>query len=61
MAGAKSFQIGGQEVGAIRIMLASDNAGSLSARSEAGNIGDSILSHFTVTFDYRAEIMCLQR
>ena len=41
-------------------MLASDNAGSLSALSEADNIGNSILSRFTVTFDYRSEIMCLQ-
>jgi len=60
-ANAKSFQFGGQDLGEIRILLAPRNAGSLSANSEAGNIGNSILSGFTVTFDYRAGIMCLQR
>jgi hypothetical protein len=60
-ANAKSFQLGGEDLGAIRILLAPRNAGSLSANSEAGNIGNSILSGFTVTFDYRAGIMCLQR
>jgi Aspartyl protease len=57
---AKSFQIGGRELGPLSIMLAPDDAGSLSARSEAGNFGNSILSHFNVTFDYRSETMYLE-
>lgn len=57
---AKSFQIGGMDVGSVSILLASGDAGSLSARFEAGNFGNSILSHFTVTFDYRSEAMYLE-
>jgi hypothetical protein len=34
--------------------------GAFSIRSEAGNFGNSILSRFTVTFDSRSEILCLQ-
>ena len=57
---AKSFQIGGKELGSIGILMASGDAGSLSARFEAGNFGNSILSHFTVTFDYHSEAMYLE-
>jgi len=57
---AKSFQIGDMDVGSVRILLASGGAGSLSARFEAGNFGNSILSHFTVTFDYHSEAMYLE-
>jgi hypothetical protein len=57
---ARSFQVGGNELGPLNIMLAPEDAGSLSARSEAGNFGNAILSHFNVTFDYRARVMYLE-
>lgn len=60
VARAKSFQIGGKELGSINILLASEDTGSLSARFEAGNLGNSILSRFRVTFDYRSEAMYLE-
>ncbi|MFZ0797336.1 MAG: pepsin/retropepsin-like aspartic protease family protein, partial [Terriglobales bacterium] len=56
---AKSFQLGGRELGPLNILLAPENGGTLSARSEAGNFGCALLSHFRVTFDYRAEAMYL--
>jgi hypothetical protein len=37
------------------VLLAGDHMGSLSSRAEAGNIGQSVLSHYTVTFDYAHE------
>jgi hypothetical protein len=57
---AKDFRIGTRELGSTNILLSSENAGSLSARSEAGNFGNSILSRFKVTFDYRSETMYLE-
>jgi hypothetical protein len=57
---AKSFHFGGRELGPIGILLAPENGGSLSARSEAGNFGNAILSHFKVTFDYRSSAMYLE-
>jgi hypothetical protein len=60
MAHAQSFAMGGAHWGSIDILLAGDNAGSLSSRSEAGNLGGSVLSHFRVTFDYRREEMILE-
>lgn len=59
MARADSFRIGTADIGSLDIMVAQENAGSLSARSEAGNLGNSVLSRFAVTFDYRSEMMYL--
>jgi hypothetical protein len=41
------------------VLLAGDNMGGLSSRAEAGNIGESVLSRYRVTFDYRHERMWL--
>jgi aspartyl protease len=60
MARAKSFVIGPSELTDIEIMLAGENAGSLSARFEAGNLGNSILSNFRVTFNYGTGSMFLE-
>ena len=57
---AKSFQIAGHDLGATEVLLGPETEGHPSARSEAGSFGNSVLSHFTVTFDYLSEIMCLQ-
>jgi len=57
---AKDFRIGARDLGGTNILLSSEDAGHLSARSEAGNFGNSILSHFNVTFDYRSETMYLE-
>jgi hypothetical protein len=54
------LDLGGIAVKDLIARLAEDKAGAFSARSEAGNIGESILSRFTVTFDYRHEIMALE-
>ena len=50
----QSFTIGGFDLGAMEVLLSSDTAGSLSSRAEAGNVGNSILSRFVVTFDFRS-------
>jgi hypothetical protein len=59
---AQAFKIAGVNLGSIKLLLSSDSSGSLSARAEAGNAGDSILSRFKrVTFDYRGEHMYLEK
>jgi hypothetical protein len=58
--GAGSFRIATQTLDDLRILIPSDHAGSLSARWEAGNFGDSVRSHFKVTFNYRSELMHLE-
>ena len=57
MAGTGSFRIADKTLDKLRILIPSDHAGSLSARWEAGNFGNSVLSHFKVTFNYRSEVM----
>ena len=47
------FTIGGFELGMMDVLFSSDTSGSLSARSEAGNLGNSILSRFVVTFNFQ--------
>lgn len=55
-----TLDLGGPLVKDFIARLAEDKAGAFSSRSEAGNIGKSILSRFAVTFDYRHEIMALE-
>jgi hypothetical protein len=56
---AQTFELGPSVLRNLDILLAGENAGSLSARFEAGNFGNAILSRFRVTFDYRRESMIL--
>jgi hypothetical protein len=55
-----NFDIGPSHLRQVKALLAGENTGSLSSRSEAGNFGESILRGFTVTFDYRRETMTLR-
>jgi predicted aspartyl protease len=55
------FTIGGFELGATDALFSSDTSGSLSARSEGGNLGNSILSRFVVTFNFRSGTMYLDQ
>ena len=58
---AQGFQIGNLKLSDIDFLLSSDEKGSLSAKWEAGNIGNEILRHFkAVTLDYSSERMYLQ-
>lgn len=58
---AQSFQVGDQNLSDVDFLLSSDEEGSLSAKWEAGNIGNEILRHFkAVTFDYGSERMYLE-
>ena len=58
---AQGLEIGNQKLSDIDFLLSSDEEGSLSAKWEAGNIGNEILRHFkVVTFDYSSERMYLQ-
>jgi len=57
---ARTFQWGGLFLGGVPTMVAGENSGSLSSRSEAGNVGESIVSRFRATFDYRRETMFLE-
>jgi Aspartyl protease/PDZ domain len=59
LARAQSFAIGGVLVSRIAARLAEDSAGSFASRSEAGNIGQSVLARFNVVFDYRRATMWL--
>jgi len=57
---ARTFEIGDQKLTDLTVLLAADMEGSLSAKWEAGNIGNSVLRHFKVTFDYRSELIYLE-
>lgn len=54
------FVLGPSVLTNVDILFPGENAGSLSARFEAGNFGNAILSRFRVTFDYRDELMILE-
>lgn len=56
-----NFTIGGFDLGPIDVLFSSDTSGSLSAKAEAGNVGNSVLSQFTVTFSYGSGKMYLER
>jgi len=58
---ALSFKLGPVDLGAIDILFAQDKQGSLSARYEAGNIGNSVLKNFRVTVDYADGAIYLER
>ncbi|HEV2530589.1 pepsin/retropepsin-like aspartic protease family protein [Phenylobacterium sp.] len=52
---APRLSLAGAEITGLDVLLAGDGMGSLSGRFEAGNIGESVLSRFTVSFDYARE------
>lgn len=60
VAGTGSLRIANKTLDNLRILIPSAQAGSLSARWEAGNFGNSVLSHFKVTFNYRSELVYLE-
>ena len=51
---AAKIQFAGQTFGQTPIEISGTTAGAFASRSIAGNIGAGQLSHFKVTFDYRA-------
>ncbi|WNL46643.1 aspartyl protease family protein [Dyella sp. BiH032] len=57
---ATSMQLGGQRLDNIVAMLTRADAGATGNPSEAGNIGQDVLSRFNVHFDYRRGEMVLQ-
>jgi hypothetical protein len=52
---AGGLTLAGATLPALPVLLADDHMGALSSRSEAGNIGEGVLSRYTVTFDYAHE------
>ena len=50
--GGAHFSMGGQMFSDVVARYAEDTKGSLSSRTEAGNIGADTLPHFTLEFDY---------
>jgi hypothetical protein len=52
---AGALSLAGAEVKGVPVLLPAENMGGLSSTSEAGNIGESVLSHYRVTFDYAHE------
>jgi len=59
VAHAKEFQLGSQHLDNVVAMLTRADAGATGNPSEAGNIGQDILSRFNVHFDYRRQHMVL--
>lgn len=57
---ARSMQLGGQRLDNVVAMLTRADAGATGNPSEAGNIGQDVLSRFNVHFDYRRGEMVLQ-
>jgi hypothetical protein len=52
---AGGLSLAGVSRPALPVLLAGDHMGSLSSRGAAGNIGESVLSHYVVIFDYAHE------
>ncbi len=46
------FEIAGQLFPRVIALYAADQKGSFSSRTESGNVGNQILAHFTLDFDY---------
>ena len=46
------FEIAGQRFPRVIALYAADQKGSFSSRTESGNVGNQVLAHFTVDFDY---------
>jgi len=59
VAHAKELMLGQQRLDNIVAMLTRDDAGATGNPSEAGNIGQDVLSRFNVHFDYRRQQMVL--
>jgi hypothetical protein len=59
LARTEQFKIGGLPVTALAARLSEATEGAFAARSEAGNLGQTVLSRFNVVFDYRREAMYL--
>jgi hypothetical protein len=59
IAHAKSFELGTQSMDNVVAMLTRVDAGATGNPSEAGNIGQDILSRYNVHFDYRRQQMVL--
>lgn len=59
LAHAHSFQLGKSTLNNVLAMLTRPDAGATGNPSEAGNMGQDILSRFNVHFDYRREEMVL--
>ncbi|HET6552595.1 MAG TPA: aspartyl protease family protein [Dyella sp.] len=59
VAHAHDFELGKQRLDNVVAMLTRDDAGATGNPSEAGNIGQDILSRFNVHFDYRRQQMVL--
>jgi hypothetical protein len=57
---AGTLSLAGMEQQGLPVLLAGDHMGGLSSRAEAGNIGESVLSHYLVTFDYAHERVRLE-
>jgi hypothetical protein len=56
----RKLSLAGGEVTAPDLLLAGENMGTLSARAEAGNIGETVFSRFTVSFDYHQARVALE-
>jgi aspartyl protease/PDZ domain-containing protein len=61
VARVKSIAIGSIVVPNVVTNLSTDTMGAMADPSLAGNIGGGVLKRFTVTFDYRNQIMYLQK
>lgn len=59
LAHARSLALGGQTLTGVVAMLTRADAGATGNPSEAGNIGQDVLSRFNVHFDYRRQQMVL--
>lgn len=57
----KAMTIGPVEVPNVITDLSTDTMGAMADSSVAGNLGGGVLKRFTVTFDYRNQIMYLQK
>lgn len=56
----KSFDAGSVEVPDVITALSTDTMGAMADPTIAGNVGGGVLKRFTVTFDYRDQVMYLQ-
>lgn len=58
---AESFVLGAIPIDGVPILIADAHSGSMSSRSEAGNIGVALLSRFCVTLDVATGTMVIRR
>jgi hypothetical protein len=56
---AGEIALAGRTLQGLPVLLAPERAGSLSSKAAAGNIGESVLSRYAVTFDYAHETVRL--